>query len=81
MAATETDLAPLVGTTPAKETLMKTPIVIITAGMSFILCSCDKPTSGQNTSEYRDGNSGASSQTIEKDTSLDSTKGREDKDR
>ena len=31
------------------------------------ISSCNKPTSGQNTSEYRDGGSGATSGTIIKD--------------
>lgn len=39
----------------------------------LVFVSCNKPTRGQNTSEYRDGNSGANTQTIEEDTPIDST--------
>jgi hypothetical protein len=39
-----------------------------------LFASCKKPTSGQHTSEYRKGQSGATSSTIEKETSLDSPK-------
>jgi hypothetical protein len=51
---------------------MKGPILLIML-VPIVLSSCNKPTSGQNTTEYRDGNSGATSETIKKDTPLDST--------
>jgi hypothetical protein len=55
---------------------MKTHYFIIAAGITCALSSCDKPTSGQNTRDYRDGNSGAAPSTVEGETILDSTKGR-----
>lgn len=60
---------------------MKTSIGILSAGVACMLSSCDKPTSGQNTTEYRDGNSGATPSTVENETKVDSTKDREEKKR
>lgn len=60
---------------------MKSSIILINAAFAYMLVSCDKPTSGQNTTEYRDGNSGATSTTVEKDTKFDSTEGREENKR
>jgi hypothetical protein len=55
------------GAGSAKRFAMKSKLMLI-GGLIFGLSSCDKPTSGQNTSEYRDGASGATSGTIMKDT-------------
>lgn len=55
-----------------------TTIIITTLALSFLLSSCDKPTSGQNTRDFRDGESGATPGTVESDTKLDSTKDRQE---
>lgn len=53
---------------------MNPKILILLGGLTLGFASCDdKPTSGQNTSEYRDGASGATSGTITKDTKGEKT--------
>jgi hypothetical protein len=54
------------------------PTAKIFSGIALIVClmsaGCNKPTSGQNTLEYRQGQSGATPATQSQDTKLDSSK-------
>ncbi len=54
--------------------LIRIPAFAMALGIFSTLGACNKPTSGSNTSEFREGNSGATSETIRKDTPIDSAK-------
>ncbi len=60
--------------------IVRVHLITLIFGAIATTVGCNKPTSGQNTSEYREGQSGANSTTVSEDTPLDSTKEKQERD-